>query len=96
MRASTSIEMGCCEILEHYGSEGQVTKAIEELSELIKELAKDKGTGIRRDKVVEEMADVYIMLKQLQYIYDATHSDLDVWMDMKIHRTLGEIAREVK
>lgn len=54
----------------HYGDAHQVDKAIEEMAELTKELLKNRqglGNGLA---VAEEMADVKIMLAQLEIIYD--------------------------
>lgn len=51
--------------ISHYGVENQITKSIEELAELIQALAKGKHSNI-----AEEMADVKIMLKQLEIIHN--------------------------
>ena len=48
--------------INHYGSGHQQLKAIEELSELIRALAR----GNDRENIAEEMADVRIMLDQLE------------------------------
>lgn len=51
--------------IQHYGSGMQRFKAIEELSELIRALARCDD----RDNISEEMADVRIMLDQLELIF---------------------------
>ena len=51
--------------IRHYGSGMQRFKAIEELSELIRALARCDD----RDNISEEMADVRIMLAQLEIIF---------------------------
>lgn len=65
--------------IETFGKEKQIDMAIEEMSELIKALLKDRraqynlvGWDYERvtQNVIEEMADVYIMLEQLTIIYD--------------------------
>ena len=48
--------------IRHYGTGNQHLKAIEELSELIRALAR----GNDRENLAEEMADVRIMLDQLE------------------------------
>lgn len=56
--------------IEHYGRERQTLKAVEEMAELTKELAKcfiPNGTTL--DKIVDEIADVTVMLEQLRLIY---------------------------
>lgn len=63
-----------------WGGRQQINKAIEEMSELTQRLAKwqnreVKGPGFDAygdpTPVIEEMADVYIMLEQLTEIFDA-------------------------
>ena len=61
--------------IDTYGPEHQVDMAIEEMAELIKALLKMR----RPDKaswadVLEEIADVQIMLDQLRLIYGQTHN----------------------
>ena len=55
--------------IEFYGEDVQLTVAIEELSELIKELCKYKRDISRIDNIAEEMADVKVMLNQLEIIF---------------------------
>lgn len=68
--------------IAHYGNENQVDVAIEEMSELIKALIKfrrAKGCGIAElTAIIEETADVEIMLAQLKMIFDidTTHFKL--------------------
>lgn len=63
--------------IKKFGYRSQVIVAIEELSELQKELTKwlrSKGTT---DGLMEEMADVSIMLNQLQLIFgDPTEQEI--------------------
>jgi len=55
--------------IEHYGAEHQKIKAIEEMSELMIELAREHCNRTTNDKIVEEIADVMIMAEQLSIIY---------------------------
>ena len=57
-----------------YGNEMQIDVAIEEMSELIKALIKDRRVSDKKssDNVLEEMADVQIMLDQLKMIFGGT------------------------
>lgn len=53
-----------------YGIDAQVTKAIEELAELQKELCRfliDDGT---MKNIIEEIADVKVMIEQLELIFE--------------------------
>lgn len=77
--------------IDHYGIDNQLTKTVEELSELTKEICKLKIAGkdfngadlIRaRQNLLEEKADVYIMLMQL----DLHFGDSLAYIDAKIAR----------
>ena len=57
--------------IAHYGKGPQRDKAIEELSELIRALARCDDY----ENLAEEMADVRIMLDQLELIFD-NHSQV--------------------
>ena len=46
------------------------------------------------DHIGEEIADVMVMLKQIQYHYDISDDDLDAIMNAKIERQLERIANE--
>lgn len=54
----------------HFGPTHQVEKAIEEMSELTKELIKHKHGAENFDEIAEEMGDVEITLEQLRMIFD--------------------------
>ena len=68
------------EAIEHYGIGHQLVKVIEELSELIQALAKNDD-----DHVAEELADVRIMLDQLELILD-NHDRVQEWEYEKLMR----------
>lgn len=71
--------------IETYGEESQRRVAIEEMSELTKELCKwDRGQG-HRLHVTEEIADVKIMLEQLCLMLDCDDMIND-WYDFKLER----------
>lgn len=72
--------------IKTYGVDMQLTVAIEELSELIKEICKLKRGADNRDNIIEEMADCYIMLKQLEIIFDIDYRDIVMIRNNKIHR----------
>lgn len=57
------------EAISTYGSEHQQLVAIEEMSELTKELCKQYRGFDNRDNIVEEIADVEIMLEQLVMVF---------------------------
>jgi hypothetical protein len=59
-----------------YGKDAQLNVAIEELSELIKEICKNKRGTDNREAIIEEMADCYIMLQQMRIIFGISTSEL--------------------
>lgn len=76
-----------------YGNK-QITICIEEMSELTKALCKylrncdfDLEKMIAIDDIYEEMADVYIMLTQIQILLNIDDEFLDDMIDKKIQRT---------
>lgn len=71
--------------IETYGEESQRRVAIEEMSELTKELCKwDRGHN-NRLYIAEEIADVKIMLEQLTLIHGCDDLIND-WYDFKLER----------
>lgn len=75
-----------------YGPDNQITVAIEELSELTKELCKVRRGEIRLSGLVEEIADVTIMLEQLRFMFSIT-SLVNEAVDAKVERLAGNIKR---
>lgn len=67
--------------IQKFGKGPQRDKAIEELSELIRALARCDD----RDNIAEEMADVRIMLDQLEMIFD-NHDAVRQWEYRKLMR----------
>jgi ribosomal protein S13 len=53
-----------------YGIDAQITKAIEELAELQKELCKFLLDDGNTEHITEEMADVKVMIEQLELIFE--------------------------
>ena len=69
-----------------YGVDMQLTVAVEEFSELTKEICKSKRGADNREAIIEEMADCYIMLKQLEIIFDIDYNDIVMIRNNKIGR----------
>lgn len=69
-----------------YGKESQVNIAIEEMAELTKELCKDKRGFENRDSIIEEIADVHIMLRQLRSIFKISDVEIERVVNKKIKR----------
>ena len=77
--------------LEYYGNGPQVDMAIEEMSELTKELLKDRRGKENRSDIAMEMTDVYIMLEQLKFIFGIDETELKVNAELKIQRLKNRI-----
>ena len=76
-----------------YGYANQVVVAIEELCELGQVLAKyprynfhDDAVKVLKEKVLEETADVIIMLRHIQMIFGLQPDEVEDMMDKKLNR----------
>ena len=69
--------------LKKWGVEMQATVAIEEMSEVIKEITKAMRGELNREHLAEEIADATIMLEQLRQMFNINDS-VESWMDYKI------------
>lgn len=93
-------------IADHYGIENRLDQLMEECGELIQAVSKYKryvlhgeqtkrcSAEIARGKLIEEMADVEIMLEQVQYLASITEKDINSVKCFKLGRTLGDIENE--
>ena len=83
------------DILNRYGKEKQVLQAVEEMSELSKELVKNINRGEKnRTEIILEIADVTIMLAQLNYIYDIKQDEMLGAMEYKLLRQQERMANK--
>lgn len=70
-----------------------MTVAIEEMSEVIKELCKlQRGIG-NRDHLAEEIADAMIVLEQMRLVFNLNQAVCDK-MDEKVERLKRKVAWE--
>lgn len=82
-------------IIEKCGEKNQIAKAAEELSELQTILLQDANKGNKSDlEVSEEIADVYVMLRQVQVIYCISDEKVRAIATRKINRTMRRIENE--
>ena len=84
----------CQAALETFGKELQVTMAIEEMSELTKELCKNSRGQENTTHIAEEIADVEIMLQQMVMLFDCKET-VDKYRRYNLERLAGRI-KEVK
>jgi len=78
-------------IIKNYGIQHQKLKAIEELTELSQAIVKDLLKEDVIDNIIEEIADVYVMLEQLKIIYNIKEQKINNIASQKIERTLKKI-----
>lgn len=78
-------------LIEHLGVENQLMKAVEELNELGQAICKSCSKGENKikciEQVVEEIADVEIMLEQVKQIFEIDEKVVGRIKAHKIHRT---------
>lgn len=69
-----------------FGERSQHNMVIEETLELGKEIMKWKRGANNRDALVEETADVIIMIEQLKIMHNITDEELEKVMEFKLNR----------
>ena len=85
---------GCKTIANYYGRDSQVLIAIEEMSELTKVICKYKRHYEVEEQLVDEIADVKIMVEQLTELFKLG-TEVDKRIDYKIERQLRRIQSEM-
>lgn len=91
-------------IADHYGYDAQSRQCIEEMAELTKAICKwhrNRGDSLKsesydcdeRTAIIEEMADVWIMLCQLDYLLDSEF-EVSEMITKKLDRQLERIRKE--
>ena len=95
-------------IINHYGTENQKRKFLEESGELLEaitihELNKSIEYEIplteiigTKEHIAEELSDCFVMLKQFQYYYGIPDEEIERIMKYKIDRQLKRIDEENK
>lgn len=83
----------CKSIANHYGRESQVLIAIEEMSELTKELCKYYRRYDRKKEIIEEVADAQIMLEQVIELFGIS-DEVDRMVDYKLNRQIRRMEQE--
>ena len=80
-------------IADHYGIKKQMRQLAEECSELAVEASHSarKGTTV---KIIEEIADVEIMIGQIVYLAKIDRKDIDEVIDYKLERQMKRIKEE--
>lgn len=69
-----------------FGEKAQKIMVLEETSELQKEVCKSLRGADNRDAIVEETADLLIMLEQLKMMHHITDEEIEKVMKFKLNR----------
>lgn len=84
----------CEDAIQIFGVPAQLDMAVEEMSELTKEICKHKRGLGDKGHIAEEIADVEIMLEQLKLIFDRRVS-VEAQVDSKLDRLQGRIKEAI-
>ena len=77
-----------------YGEKAQKLMAIEEMSELTKEICKDFRGKLNREHLIEEMEDVTIMLDQMLLIYKISGEEVGLMRIKKVERLKERLEKQ--
>ena len=83
-------------IADHYGLENQLRQLAEECSELAVEANHSARKGSTTVRLIEEIADVEIMLDQVRYLAGIQESDILETKFYKLERQMKRILREIE
>ena len=78
-------------VADYYGLDAQINQSMEEMAELIQALNKyrrSNGAKGTLENVIEEIADVEIMLEQLKYLLDIDSEKMGGIKAFKIRRAI--------
>lgn len=84
----------CEEIAKHYGENNQLNQLQEELAELIKAVNKYRRDEDNIDNLIEEIADVEIMIEQIKYLLHLNPEYLEMITINKLLRQKRRIKEE--
>ena len=72
--------------IETYGEKAQKLMAIEEMSELTKEICKGFRGKLDREHLIEEMTDVLITMDQMMIMYEISVNEIKQMREGKLER----------
>lgn len=81
-------------IADHYGIENQMRQLAEECSELAVEASHSARIGTTV-KIIEEMADVLVMMEQVIYLAKIDKCDIEDCINYKLDRQMKRIENEL-
>lgn len=80
----------CVEVVNKFGHGIQMIKAVEEMAELTQAICKAFGSKSKVDmeNAREELADVAVVLAELQFIFGMTDKELNDRAEIKLEKAL--------
>lgn len=78
-------------IINFHGIRSQKMMMLEEMAELQKEICKDFRYERSNNAILEELADVLIMIEQMLIVYEISESEIMEMVDKKIDREIERI-----
>lgn len=80
--------------IDLYGEKAQKLVAIEEMSELTKEICKDFRGQLNREHLIEELADVTITIDQLMMMYEISEEKIVSMCIRKMNRLKERLEKQ--
>ena len=80
--------------IKTYGKKAQKLMAIEEMSELTKEICKDFRGRLDREHLIEEMADVTITIDQMMLMYKISRFEIEQMRIKKVERLKERLEKQ--
>lgn len=80
--------------IETYGERAQKLMAIEEMSELTKEICKDFRGKLNREHLIEEIVDVIITIDQLMMMYKISGEEVGLMRIKKVERLKERLEKQ--
>lgn len=74
--------------------QGTLERCISGFSDAMNKIFGNKSTDLYIAHITEEIADVLVMIKQLQYYYNISEEDIESVMKYKIDRQIERIKKE--
>lgn len=74
----------CLRAIDHFGVSAQKWKLVEELGELLVEIAREQIGRGNKEAIREELADATIMCEQMRLVYG--QKEVDSWIRRKLAR----------
>lgn len=78
----------CHNIADYYGEKHQMLKAIEEMAELTQAIIKYIENPCEWDALCGELADVNIMIEQLNYL-------VTKWVEPRVYNGIGDVDHRI-